>query len=181
MDSDLFAKEMLREINEARTQPWKYAEKIKNHMKQIVTDDKGNSFYCFQCSSKISLPRGVKAFEECIEYLNNLFPCSELKLVDELKLPFPSKLPETATSREYITSALLEKATELKDKYKINWFHYDNNIYDAAVSTVLQLVDDNNSNGERRRHLMDPLIKHVGISIGHVKNSIHCIYLVFAS
>ncbi len=181
MDSELFAKEMVKEINEARTQPWKYAEKIKSHIKHIVKDDIGNSFYCCEGSSKISLPSGAKAFEECIEYLNNLFPCSELILIDELKLPFPNKFPETATSREYITSALLEKATELKDQYKINWFHYDNNINNPVVSTVLQLVDDNNSNGERRRHLMDPFMKHVGINIGHVKNNIHCIYLIFAS
>ena len=172
---------MLNEINDARTNPYDYAEKVRGYIKNIMTDEHGQEFFCMEFNSKIVLPRGKKAFENCIEYLQDLRPLEKLEMVDELKLPFPTKTPEVAAGREYITTSLFQKAQEHKDKYTINWFHYDNNILNAEISVVLQLVDDNNSNGQRRKHLMDDKVKYVGINVGHVRKNIHCIYLVFAS
>jgi hypothetical protein len=172
---------MLKEINEARLNPQAYAEKIKMHIKNIFTDENNISFFYMEHNSKINLPRGKRAFEECIEFLKNLKPRKPLQIVDELKIAFPEKTPELATSREYITSSLLHKADSLKNRYNINWFHYDNNIRNAEISVVLQLVDDNNSHGERRKHLLDDKVDYVGINIGQVRKNMFCIYLVFAS
>ena len=172
---------MLKEINEVRINPQAYAEKIKSQMKNIFTDDFNQNFFCMEHNSKISLPRGRRAFEECIEFLKNLKPRKPLEMHEELKIVFPEKTPERAISREFITTSLLQKADEVKDKFTINWFHYDNNIKNAEISVALQLVDDNNSHGERRRHLLDENVKYIGINIGQVRKNMYCIYLVFAS
>lgn len=181
VDFDIFCQQVLNEINKARADPSAYAEKIRDHIKNIYSNDQNQHFFYVDLNSKFSLPKGKEAFESCIEILKNLKPMNKLAMIDELKVPFPEFNPRQATNRDYITSVLLEKANEIKDKYTLNWFHYDNNIYNAEVSTVLQLVDDNNSNGERRRHLLDDKIKYAGISVGKVKKNIYCIYLVFAS
>ncbi len=172
---------MLKEINEARTNPYEYADKVRAYIKNIMTDENNQEFFCMEFNSKILLPKGKKAFENCIDYLKDLKPMEKLELLEELKLPFPVKNPEVASARDYITSSLINKAAELKDKLKINWFHYDNNILNAEISTVLQLVDDNNSNGQRRKHLLDNKVRYVGINVGHIKKNIYCIYLIFAS
>jgi hypothetical protein len=149
-------------------------------MKNIISDDKGH-YFCMPFNSKVHLPRGLKAFEECADLLKKTVKLNALTMDESLKLPFPDKNPEMATNRDHITSSLLNLANEIKDKYTINWFHYDNNIKNAQTSTVLQLVDDNNSKGERRKHLLDPSVKYIGINVGQVKKNIYCIYLVFAS
>jgi hypothetical protein len=176
----LFIDQMLSEINEARANPLKYAEKIKLMIKNI-SDEDGNHYFSVDVHTKLILSRGREAFEECIEILKNQKPLPPLEFNKELKLPFPKDRPDVSTSREYITHALLEKSRELKGRYSINWFHYDNNVCDAEISCMMQIVDDNNSNGERRKHILDDTVRYVGINIGKVKNSIYCIYLVFGS
>ena len=163
-----------------RKDPLAYSEKIGKYMKNIVTD-KNLHYFCMPHNSKVNLPRGQPAFEECIEILKNSKRMNTLTMVESLKLPFPEKYPEQATSREYITKNLIELAKENKEKFKICWFHYDNNIKNPEISLVLQLVDDNNSHGERRKHLLDENIKFVGINSGPLRRNIYCIYLVFGS
>lgn len=163
-----------------RNDPPAYVDKLRKHMKNIVSDHNVH-YFCMPYNSKINLPRGLIAFEECIDVLKNSKRMTSLSMVESLKLPFPEKNPQQATSREYITNNLIDLAKDNKDKYVINWFHYDNNIKNAEISLVLQLVDDNNSRGERRKHLLDENIKYVGINSGPLKKNIYCIYLVFAS
>ena len=173
--------QMLKEINLARTNPSQYAEKIREYIKNINTNDKGKHFFNSNLYCKIKLPRGKEAFEECITYMKNLIPLNELILKEELKFPFPESNPSLSTNRGYITSTLLDLANNLRDKFEINWFHYDNNICNAEISTVLQLVDDSNSNTERRKHILDEKVKYVGVNVGKVNKDIHCIYLIFGS
>ncbi len=163
-----------------RADPSAYADKIRKYMKNIVSEQNCH-YFCMPYNTKINLPKGPKAFEECIEILKRKERMESLELVESLKFPFPEKNPELATNREYITNSLIKMTKENKDKYTINWFHYDNNVKSAEISTVLQLVDDNNSKGERRKHLLDENVKYVGINYGPVRKNIYCIYLIFAS
>ena len=163
-----------------RSDPASYAEKVEKNMGNIVSD-KNSHYFCMPFNSKISLPRGRIAFEECIGILKQKQSMESLTMLDKLKMPFPDKNPQLANNREYITKSLIEIAQENKDNCNINWFHYDNNIKNAEISTVLQLVDDNNSKGERRKHLLDENVKYVGINCGPIRRNIYCIYLVFGS
>jgi hypothetical protein len=163
-----------------RLNPASYAEKVWKNMSNIVSNNDSH-YFCMPFNSKISLPHGRIAFEECIEILKNKPPMNSLSMIDKLKLPFPDKNPQLANNRDYITKSLIEIAKENKDQCLINWFHYDNNIKNAEISTVLQLVDDNNSRGERRKHLLDENVKYVGINCGPIRRNIYCIYLVFGS
>jgi hypothetical protein len=178
---------MLKEINEVRTNPNLYADKIKSNMKRVTSlnDDPNctRQFFRINENIKINLNKGVNAFRECIDYLDNKCkPLKPLEFLDELIFPFPIEKPELASEKEYLTNTFLRISNELKEKnLKIQGFHYDNNINDAEVSTLLQIVDDNNSNGQRRRHILDKNAKYVGINIGKIKSNLYCIYLMFAS
>ena len=70
---------------------------------------------------------------------------------------------------------------KMKDQFYIRGFHYDININNPEYSTLMQIIDDYNSNGQRRCQILDKDIKYVGISSGRIKDNLYCIYVVFAS
>jgi hypothetical protein len=179
---------MLKEINEVRTNPAKYADKINKYISRIKCyddlSDLHKKFY-FQVDEnvKINLIKGVEAFEKCISQLKSSQPILRpLEYSEDLCFPFPSEKPEISSQKEYLTETFIKMSREIKNKdMNISGFHYDNNINDAEISTILQIVDDNNSRGQRRSHILDKDAKYVGINIGKIKPGLFCIYLLFAT
>lgn len=185
-----FDLDMLREINLIRTSPLTYSDKIKDFMKFINTDDKNNrKFILVNKKTKLNLLKGEEAFLNCLEILSELDNklksqktfLRELELRDELKFPFPFDEPEKCISKEYIKETLLKLKSSMGFNFKMKGFHYDLSTNDPEISTVLQIVDDNNSFGKRRNMLLDETIKYIGINIGKLKDNLFCIYMVFAS
>lgn len=173
---------MLKELNEVRTNPSSYANKIRQFSGQVTFDENLNkSFFIVDANTKINLLAGKEAFKSCAELLSRQAPLCALELRQELKFNFPSQKPEICSSKEYITKTFMDLNNQAKGRYKIVGFHYDISVNDAILSTIIQVVDDNNSNGQRRRHILNERVKYVGINIGKVQEGIYCIYLVFAT
>lgn len=185
-----FPNDILREINIIRTNPILYVDKIRDFMKYINTDKKNNHKYILiNRNTKINLSKGEEAFLNCVDFIcdfdkkikekNNFLNVLELK--KELTLPFPTDDPEKCFNTNYIKENLLILKTKLEENFKLKGFHYDLSTNNPEISTILQIVDDNNSGTKRRNMLLDDSIKYIGVNIGKLKDNLFCIYLVFAA
>lgn len=180
-DLDMFSNIMINEFNIARTKPKTYIEKIKSFYPYIKHDVRTNKKY-FDIPNiiKINLIKGKEAFDHTILYLNNVNNLDTLELKQDLSFPFPLE-PENCTNKDYIKFNFLEMNKRMRDKYIIKGFHYDININNPEYSTLMQIVDDTNSFGQRRSQILDKDVKYVGINIGRFRDNLFCIYIVFAS
>lgn len=179
----IFAQKIVEEFNSARTNPLLYADKIEQHMKMVdvmKTNQKAKiHFYNNDNYPKINLAKGEQAFKECIKILRNLKQTKPLELVNELAIQPPDK-PEHINSKEIMVESFKNKRQEVGDNYKHLGFHYDNGALNAEISAILQIVDDNNSNTQRRSNILNPKYKYVGVSAAKVKVNRYYIYLTFA-
>lgn len=176
---------MLREINQARTDPLSYIPKIEQ-LKQFVVTKNNHCFLLINNPNhiNINLKKGIETFDNCIEFLKQLsrqeFKLSPLIMKEELKIPFPINSPEICTNQDYIRNIIQFKTEENRDHFKIIDFHYDICYNNVEVSTLLQIIDDTNSNYQRRKNIFNPTAKFIGISEGTIFDNMRCYYLLFA-
>jgi hypothetical protein len=180
-DVESFSAEMLNEFNNIRTKPKSYIDKIKTFYPFIKHDMNTNrKYFNIPNITKINLIKGKEAFDNTIHFLKYINNLDYLELRQDLSFPFPADTT-LCTNKDYITTNFLEMNKRFSDKYHIKGFHYDININNPEFSTLMQIIDDTNSNGQRRLQILDKDIKYVGINLGKVKDNLYCIYIVFAS
>jgi len=184
---DSFADLMLNEFNLARTQPSKYIERVQSYIKYIKPNPEYNKKtyllqYMFDKEGvpKVALLRGEEAFNEFIAFLSTAPPLEPLQLKQEIAIK-PLSKTELQTKREVIADLYIKKKKELGDTYKVLDFHYDYGTNNYEISSLLQLVDDNNSNKQRRNKILNPEYKYVGISLAKIKSNRFCVYVTFAN
>ena len=175
---------MLREINKARTNPLSYIDKIEQLKKCIVTKN-NHSFLLFNNKNNINinLHKGVQSFNNCITYLRTLSTkpkLSPLVMKEELKVPFPINSPELCVNKDYIRNVIVFKTEENRDKFSIIDFHYDICYDNIELSVILQIIDDTNSNYQRRKNIFNPKARYIGITEGNLWDYMKCYYLLFA-
>ena len=172
-DLTTFPQDLVDEINLFRKNPQEYAEKIRSHIAYIKTD-KDKLIY-HNGDIKVSLNKGLEAFNNCIDTLLNCQALSSLQLNEEIKLEVPDD-PEIQSKMFNKLQALLKPQYPGK---KIGCNH-DIAAPNPEVIVVLQLVDDNKSNGLRRNNLLDNAFEHLGVSIKKAKTKHYAIYLTFS-
>lgn len=175
LESDLanFPKDMLNEINLLRYNPMEYVEKIRSHMAFIkIENDK--SIYN-NGSAKISLPKGIDAFNECIEILLKTSPLGPLKLSEEIRIDVPDDTEIQTKSFNQLQSKIKANHPEKKISCSL-----DVGTPNPETSLVLQLVDDNKTKGTRRNNLLDSSFTNLGVSIKKFKSKACTIYLTFS-
>jgi hypothetical protein len=101
-----------------------------------------------------------------------------MEIKDELKIPFPKDNIDLCLDKNYISKSIDTIRENVKNKFEIYDFQYDISP-NPVISTIIQVVDDTNSNYQRRNNIMSDVIKYVGISFGEVKKGIYCFYLLF--
>jgi hypothetical protein len=186
-----FILDLVHEINFARTKPLKYSEKIKTHIDYIFIKPESESqkiFYYYFYNKNLNFPKvnlmnGANSFMDCVEILHNTQSMLPLQLNKEIEIDIPSNFEESNQRNSIIVKLVLKKKQELFKEQKIKEFnfHYDLGALNAEISTILQLVDDNNSLGIRRGNLLNPIYKYIGVSIKKVQNKQYYIFLSFAS
>lgn len=187
LEMEKFKTDILNEFNSLRSNPCAYTSKVQSHMQYIFLkpnpDVRNVSIYYDNFNyPKINLLQGEPAFKNCIDILEQTQPMQPLTLVDEIAIKVPEQVSEM-NDKNRIIELIRRKKNELNElnKYRHFGFHYDNGSIDAEVSTLLQVVDDNNSNGQRRANIINPHFKYLGVSVGKVKPGRHFVYLSFAS
>ena len=173
---------MLNEINSVRLNPKNYSLKLKNLIPMITNNaNQHKTFLIYDEDIKIELKKGVSAFQACIDYLNssNLITLEPIEFISTLKIPFPNEDTSLCLDKAYISKHIEQIRSKVKNKYEIYDFQYDISP-NPVLSTIIQVVDDTNSNLQRRNNILSDVIKYVGISYGEIKKGIYCFYLLFA-
>jgi len=81
------------------------------------------------------------------------------------------------TNKLYLEKYLEEKSQYLDYEYFA--FHFDLDVICPLTSVILQVVDDNNFNFQRRNNILNPIYKYIGIVNKKIGNRF-CVYLTFA-
>jgi hypothetical protein len=175
--NDEYNKEVLRLFSLARNKSLSYCKHIDYCITLITTNAEGQLVIGTEKTNKIGLKEGISKFNECKRFLLQIESCSELKYDKDLEIDI-SDDAELWLNNEYIKNKIIEKqllfsnesSDEIKEKdkkkkdYNIFGFHFDFGMHDPIISSVLQLVDDNNCENRRRYNIMNSEYKAVGIT-----------------
>ena len=160
--NDNFSKEFLSKINKIR------ANIIEQAKKNIITDKKGRILY--NAKIKIALARGVQDFDEAIEYLKKTNPSEKLIFNPYLLVEMP-KTENEIKFKDY----MVYKVENMINKGIIIKSFWRDIIRDPELSLLLMIVDDTGEkSGLRRRDLLDPNMKYIGINSIEINGSFAC-------
>jgi hypothetical protein len=173
--------EILKLFNIARNKPLSFCKHIDYCIGLITTNAEGQLVLGTEKTNKIGLKDGISKFNESKRFLLHIDSCEELKYDSELEIEI-SENSDLWLNNEYIKNKIIDKQSELlnfsstmgseitskskdkKSEYSIFGFHFDFGMSDPAISSVLQVVDDNNCENRRRYNIMNSEYKAVGIT-----------------
>ena len=155
---DDFSKYIFDGINKIREHPQSFIKTIENAKKNIINDKKGICVY--KSSVKVALSKGIPAFDEAIDYLNNLQPMQKLLFSPEL-LVIPPENEDQIKDKTYMNEIINEK---VQSGIPIKSFWRDI-IKDRDTCLILMIVDDTGANsGKKRNDILDPTMQFIGIT-----------------
>ena len=158
MPQDEFSKYIFSQINEIRQNPTSFIPIIEDAKKNIVIDNSGIIIY--KSSVKVALFKGEQSFDETIDFLSSLDPMQKLIYRPELVVPPPNN-EEGLKNRKYmneVVSELCSSGVSIKSYWR-------DIIKDRETCFILMIVDDTGLNGGmKRRDILDPETKYIGIS-----------------
>ena len=163
-----FTQYMFEHINLIRTKPQSFIPTIRNGIENITYDKRGNLIY--KGNLKVALYKGKKAFEEAIIDLNETQIMEPLIFKKELCVEI-SDVEKEFKSGDYLRKKIGEK---IDDGIPIRAFWRDI-IRDPRINFLLMIVDDNPiKRGDKRKDILDPNMKYIGISSGYLGNNFVC-------
>ena len=166
--SDNFSKALFSQINKIRSNPQSYINFIENSKKNIMTDKKGRLIY--NGTIKIALTRGEQAFDEAIDFLKKSKSMEQLVFNPYLTV----EMPKTANEIKY-KNDLRYKVEKMINKGIIIKSFWRDVIRDPEISFLMMMVDDTGEmSGMRRRDLLDPNMKYIGINAVEINGSFVC-------
>jgi len=166
--SDYFSQYMFEHINQIRNNPRKFIQLIKDSISNIGYNKNGNLIYIGDL--KVALCKGKMAFEEAIDSLSRTEPMNSLIFKSELCVEIPQK-EKYFKSGDYLRKEIKEK---VKNGIIIRAFWRDI-IKDPKINFLLMIVDDNPiRRGDKRKDILDPKMKYIGINSGTMGKSFVC-------
>ena len=166
--SDEFSKYIFTQINLLRENPSSFINLIQGSESNIQRDKKNRLIY--KAKLKVALDKGIKAFEEAKLILSNTKPMPKLNFDYDMKLKLP-KNEINIKSNNYLKNQVLIKGDK-GINIKAYWKEI---IYDPETCFVLMIVDDNGKKaGFKRRNLLNPEYKYIGISSKNINNNFIC-------
>ena len=166
--SDEFSKYIFTQINLLRESPSSFINLIQGSESNIQRDKKNRLIY--KTKLKVALDKGIKAFEEAKLILSNTKPMPKLNFDYDMKLKLP-KNEINIKSNNYLKNQVLIKG----DKGISIKAYWKEIIYDPETCFVLMIVDDNGKKaGFKRRNLLNPEYKYIGISSKNINNNFIC-------
>ena len=170
---DKFSKYIFNQINSIREDPQSYIDIIRQSKRNIKLDKSGIKIY--KSSVKVALNKGEPAFDEAIEILKKTKPMNKLIYNPNLVINLPQSEEEIKDKnffKEHIQNLI-------KNKVKIKSLWRDI-IKDPETCFVLMIVDDSgNKNGSKRRDILNPNFKYIGICSKMIGKSF-CCYFIFS-
>ena len=166
--SDNFSKYLFKQINKLRQNPQSYIKIIQNAKKNIIKDKYGRLIY--NGKIKIALTNGETAFNNAINYLSSVKPMEQLIFNKYMVVEMPQSVNEIKYKN------YLRLKVENMFNYGINIKSYWRDIIkDPEISFLMMVVDDNGDNsGMRRKDLLDPNMKYIGINSIDINGNFVC-------
>ena len=166
--SDNFSKILFEKINNLRTNPQSFIENIEQAKKNITKDRQGRLIY--NGKIKIGLMGGEATFDNAINILKNVAPMGKLQFNPYLTV----ELPKSENEIKYKNDLRLKVENMINNGISIKSFWRDV-IKDPEISFLMMIIDDNGDNsGMRRKDLLDPNMKYIGISSVEINGSFVC-------
>ena len=166
--SDNFSKALFSQINKIRSNPQSYINFIENSKKNIMTDKKGRLIY--NGTIKIALTRGEQAFDEAIDFLKKSKSMEQLVFNPYLTVEMPKTVNEIKYKNDlrYKVEKMINKGIIIKSFWR-------DVIRDPEISFLMMMVDDTGEmSGMRRKDLLDPNMKYIGINAVEINGSFVC-------
>ena len=168
LPSDNYSLYMLNQINLIRRNPQSFIEVIEEAKKKITIDRKGRIIY--NGKVKIALSKGEAAFDEVIQILKNTKPMAPLEYNYNITVDAPRSIVEIKDINDL--SKKVEYMISNGGKVVSYWRDVVN---DPEISFLLMIVDDNGyKSGMRRKDLLNPKMKYIGISSSELGNDFAC-------
>ena len=167
---DDFSKYILSQINQLRANPQEYISTVENAKNNITTDKHGRLIY--NGKIKIALSRGEQAFNEAIEFLKTSKATDNLIFNPYLTVEMPKSENEIKYKNDlrYKVEGLVNKGIMIKSFWR-------DVIKDPELSFLMMIVDDiGEKSGMRRRDLLDPNMKYIGISSVDINGCFVCYF-----
>lgn len=185
-DKNSYENKIIELFNLSRSRPLVYCKHIDYAITLITTNFEGQLVLGKEDTNKIGLREGISKFNECKRFILQIENISDLVIDNNLCLEIPEDSSQWL-DHEYIKKQIIEKQNELininktntNSKYSVFGFHFDYGMSDPVLSSVLQLVDDNNCENRRRYNILNPDYKAVGITYRSVGKKF-CSYFFFA-
>jgi hypothetical protein len=155
-----FSMKMLDEINQIRKSPPDYAKKLESMMRYIKKVKLRNIFiFAYPGTEKVSLPNGTTSFLEVINILKETRPIEPLNYNADIKID----IDNSDCDHKILKKLIYDKRQKLKSKYPQFLVNLDI-ISNPVVSVVMQLIDDNPFQGQRRDAILNKNYGHFAVS-----------------
>ena len=168
MPLDNYSRYFLSQINKIRTEPQSFIGLIEDSKSNIIKDRLGRIIY--NGKIKVALNSGEKAFDDAIQFLKELNPVEPLIYNQMLTANVP------LTEEEIMDKNDLNKKVEMMIQMGVNIRSFWRDVIkDPEISFLLMIIDDNGiKSGMRRKDILSPYMKHIGISSTEIKNNFVC-------
>ena len=157
------------QINKLRTDPKSFIGIISEAKDNIKKDRLGRIIY--NSKIKVALNSGETAFNETIDYLKTIKPMKPLEYNQMITVIPPRNESEILDKND-----LNKKVEEIMDNNIINIKSFWRDVIkDPEISFILMIVDDyGNNKGMRRKDILNPEMKYIGISNNEIKGKFVC-------
>ena len=171
---DNYSSYMLEQINKLRSDPQSFIGIIEDAKVNISKDRYGRLIY--NSRLKVALNSGEKAFDEAINFLKNANSMQPLVYNPMITVNVPSNVEEILDKDD------LGNKVEYMLRNGINIKSYWRDVIkDPEISFLLMITDDNGFNGGmRRKDILSPSIKYIGINSNEINNNFAC-YITLAN
>ena len=158
ISEDSFEGILLKEINLIRSEPKKYANKLKDLLPNIK-ETKGKLYFHFENKQKILITKGKELFQETIGILNKTKPMNKLTWNHLLKINIPSHIKKMTNG--HIENLMINKRREFKNQFAQITFTID--IFSNPILSVIFQITDEMFNSERRNAILNPSFNHYAV------------------
>ena len=167
LPNDDFSKYIFQNINKLRKDPKSFIPLIEESKSKVtMKDDK----LIYKSKVKVALNKGIPAFEEAIQILEETDSMEELIYNPEMCVEIPQS-EEEIKNKTYLKT----KIQEMDEKGIYIKTYWKDNIKEPEACLVLMIVDDSGSkSGNKRRDLLNPEMKYIGISSVKIQKTFVC-------
>ena len=168
MPFDNYSRYFLSQVNKIRTEPQSFIGVIEDSKANITKDRQGRIIY--NGKIKVALDVGEAAFDEAIEYLKELNPMQPLTYNQMITANTPISENEILDKNDltYKIESMINSGINIKSYWR-------DVIKDPEISFLLMIIDDNGiKSGMRRKDILSPYMKYIGISSAEINNNFVC-------